>query len=241
MERGHGSEKQAITASLKRANRRRQDRAIAKRRRASRHDDSGSDGGHDLKGRRADRPTLFGMRVAYVPVHSELRLRHLPFATDPAQARRRLRSVNIHFQAPPGWGHNSAAGSALEPRLTPDFESLQYSEVVDIRIDRFGRQCQVTLIEAEHISGGFIMAFPTAVNDQITDSVTQANVKVLGDAPAIAMGNLYQATAQALANAAHNATNAQQQSYITAQAATTAGIATLFSVETVAGEPMKGL
>ena len=27
------------------------------------------------------------------------------------------------------------------------------------------------------------MAFPTAVNDQITDSVTQANVKVLGDAP----------------------------------------------------------
>ena len=55
------------------------------------------------------------------------------------------------------------------------------------------------------------MAFPTAVNDQITDFVTQANTKVLGDAPAIAMGNLYQATAQALANAAHNATNAQQQ------------------------------
>src|SRR5258706_196419 len=72
------------------------------------------------------------------------------------------------------------------------------------------------------------MAFPTAVNDQITDSVTQANVKVLGDAPAIAMGNLYQATAQALANAAHNATNAQQQSYVTAQAATTMGVATLY-------------
>jgi hypothetical protein len=76
------------------------------------------------------------------------------------------------------------------------------------------------------------MAFPTAVNDQITDSVTQANVKVLGDAPAIAMGNLYQATAQALANAAHNATNAQQQSYVTAQAATTMGVATLYSLDT---------
>ncbi|GAA5241215.1 hypothetical protein BMMON2_40370 [Burkholderia mallei] len=62
------------------------------------------------------------------------------------------------------------------------------------------------------------MAFPTSVNDQITDSVTQANTKVLGDAPAIAMGNLYQATAQALANTAHNATNAQQQSYVTALA-----------------------
>ncbi len=76
------------------------------------------------------------------------------------------------------------------------------------------------------------MAFPTSVNDQVTDSVTQANVKVLGESPAIAMGNLYQATAQALANAAHNATAAQQQSYVTAQAATTMGVATLYSFDT---------
>jgi hypothetical protein len=76
------------------------------------------------------------------------------------------------------------------------------------------------------------MAFPTAVNSQITDAVTQANVKVLGDAPAIAMGNLYQATAQALANAAHNATTAQQQANITAQAATTMGVTTLYSIDT---------
>jgi hypothetical protein len=76
------------------------------------------------------------------------------------------------------------------------------------------------------------MAFPTAVNDQITDSVTQANVKVLGDAPAIALGNLYQATAQALANAAHNATNNQQQNYSTAQATTTMGVTTLYSIDT---------
>lgn len=68
------------------------------------------------------------------------------------------------------------------------------------------------------------MSFPTSVNDQITDSVTQPNVKVLGDAPAIAMGNLYQATAQALANAAHNATTAQMQNNVTAQAAITQGI-----------------
>lgn len=76
------------------------------------------------------------------------------------------------------------------------------------------------------------MAFPTSVNDQITDSVTQANVKVLGDAPAIAMGNLFQASAQALANAAHNTTVAQQQTGITAQAATTMGVATLYSLDT---------
>jgi hypothetical protein len=76
------------------------------------------------------------------------------------------------------------------------------------------------------------MAFPTSVNDQITDSVTQANVEVLGLAPAIAMGNLYQATAQALANAAHNATTNQQQSNIVAQAATTMGVTTLYSIDT---------
>ena len=76
------------------------------------------------------------------------------------------------------------------------------------------------------------MAFPPAVNNQITDSVTQANVQVLGSSPAIAMGNLYQATAQALANAAHNATMAQQQMYVTAQAATTMGVSLLYSLDT---------
>ena len=90
----------------------------------------------------------------------------------------------------------------------------------------------------------FIDAFPTSVNcvnsinsvnslnSQITDAVTQANVKVLGDAPVVAMGSLYQATAQALGNAAHNATTAQQQTNVTAQAATTQGIVTLYSIDT---------
>ncbi len=76
------------------------------------------------------------------------------------------------------------------------------------------------------------MAFPTSVNSQITDAVTQANVKVLGDAPAVAMGNLYQATSQALSNAAHNATSAQQRANITAQTSTTMGVATLYSLDT---------
>lgn len=78
------------------------------------------------------------------------------------------------------------------------------------------------------------MAAPTAVNDQITDSVSQSNVKVVADAPAIAMGNLYQATAQALSNAAHNATNAQQHSNIISQAATTQGVSLLYTVDTAA-------
>ena len=54
------------------------------------------------------------------------------------------------------------------------------------------------------------MAFPTSVNDQVTDAVTQANVKVLADAPAMAMGSLFQAVAQATGIAAQNAVANQQ-------------------------------
>ncbi|TBR41726.1 glycerol-3-phosphate dehydrogenase [Marinomonas agarivorans] len=76
------------------------------------------------------------------------------------------------------------------------------------------------------------MAFPTAVNSQITDSVSQVNTKVLGDAPAVATGNFMIATSQALSNAAHNATTGQQNSSVTAQAALTQGVSTLYCIDT---------
>ena len=76
------------------------------------------------------------------------------------------------------------------------------------------------------------MAFPTAVNDQITDSVSQANLKVVGDAPAMGMGNLFVSTSQALSNAAHNSTFYNQQSTMTSQAANVQGIVTLYSIDT---------
>ena len=75
-------------------------------------------------------------------------------------------------------------------------------------------------------------SFPTSVNSQITDSVTQVNTKVLGDTPAVATGNLMQATSQALSNAAHNATTNQGSDELTSQAATTQGISTLYSIDT---------
>lgn len=64
------------------------------------------------------------------------------------------------------------------------------------------------------------MAFSTAVNDQVTDSVTATSLGVIGLAPAVAMGNLYVATSQALADAAQNATLAQQNTNQIAHAAT---------------------
>jgi hypothetical protein len=73
------------------------------------------------------------------------------------------------------------------------------------------------------------MAFPTAVNSQVTDSVTQANVTVVGESPAMAMGNLYLATSQALGNAAHNATYAQLQAWTAMQAATVQAVAALLT------------
>ncbi len=76
------------------------------------------------------------------------------------------------------------------------------------------------------------MAYPTAVNNQITDSITQANTKVLGDSPAMSMGEFFVATSQALANAAHNATTNQQQSGVTSQATNVMGVSTLYSIDT---------
>ena len=74
------------------------------------------------------------------------------------------------------------------------------------------------------------MAFPTNTNSQITDSISQVSVTNIGLSPAVAMGNLYQATAQALANASHNATQAQQQNFILSQAVTAQGVALLYSM-----------
>lgn len=79
------------------------------------------------------------------------------------------------------------------------------------------------------------MAFPTALNSQITDSVTQANVKVLADSPALSSAELYVATSQALSNAAHNATVIQQQASVTSQAGLTAGVGNLLSMSTASG------
>lgn len=72
------------------------------------------------------------------------------------------------------------------------------------------------------------------VNSQITDAVTQSNVKVVGEAPAMAMGTLYQSMAHSTGIMFENAVNAQNQQNILAQAATTQGVMQIYSVDTVA-------
>lgn len=70
----------------------------------------------------------------------------------------------------------------------------------------------------------------TTVNPQITDAITQTNVKVLGDAPGMAMGQIFATTAGALAIA--NASSAGQETNIDQQASTTQSVALLYSVDT---------
>jgi hypothetical protein len=53
------------------------------------------------------------------------------------------------------------------------------------------------------------MAHETPVNSQITDAVTQTNVKVLGEAPAQSMALVYQTMAHSISLAMENAQQAQ--------------------------------
>jgi hypothetical protein len=53
------------------------------------------------------------------------------------------------------------------------------------------------------------MADNTPVNGQVTDAVTQTNVKVLGEAPAQSMALVYQSMAHSISLAMQNAQQAQ--------------------------------
>jgi hypothetical protein len=90
---------------------------------------------------------------------------------------------------------------------------------------------------ARHVMSHFddsfacVSATPEAleVNSAVTDAVTQANVKVLAEAPAMAMGSLYQTIGNSVAMAAANAVYAQQQANVSYQAASTLGVSKLIS------------
>ncbi|PWG04174.1 RebB family R body protein [Polaribacter aquimarinus] len=67
------------------------------------------------------------------------------------------------------------------------------------------------------------------VNSQITDAVTQSNVKVVGEAPAMAMGNVYQSLAHSIGILMENAVTQQQQASILSQAVTTQCVTTILN------------
>lgn len=79
------------------------------------------------------------------------------------------------------------------------------------------------------------MADPTLVNGQITDSVTQANVKVLGDAPAMSLGTAYQTLGHSTGLAMQNAVAAQQHMTTIGATTTTQAVNLIFSIPVAAG------
>jgi hypothetical protein len=79
------------------------------------------------------------------------------------------------------------------------------------------------------------MAYPTPVNSQITDAVTQQGVAILANAPAMAMGTIYQSAAHSISILYQNAAQAQHQASICAQAATNQGVIQIYSVGSMAG------
>lgn len=89
-----------------------------------------------------------------------------------------------------------------------------------------------TLVNGQITDAAAPQSGKSTVNSQITDAVTQSNVKVLGDAPAMAMGTVYQTMAQAVGLSMQNAVSAQQQMNVIAQAATTQGVNLIYSIPT---------
>ena len=79
------------------------------------------------------------------------------------------------------------------------------------------------------------MALPTPMNGMITDAVTQTNVQVLGSAPSMAMGAIYQSLSHSTGILFENAVSSQQQLAIASQAATNQGVLQIYSVDTMAG------
>jgi len=72
------------------------------------------------------------------------------------------------------------------------------------------------------------------VNDQITDAVTQSSVKVIAEAPVMAMGSVYQSMAHSTGILFENAVSAQQQQNTLGQAATNQGVMQIYSLDTTA-------
>ncbi len=71
---------------------------------------------------------------------------------------------------------------------------------------------------------------PIPVNPQITDAITQTDVAVVGEAPAVAIGSLYQTLSNSVSMASANGVFSQQQANIEYQAASTHAVSFLLSL-----------
>ena len=73
-----------------------------------------------------------------------------------------------------------------------------------------------------------------AVNQEVTDAVTQSNVKVIKESPAMALGNIYQTAAHNTGIMFENAVKAQHQQNMMGQSVSTQGVNQIRKVDTIA-------
>jgi Killing trait len=71
------------------------------------------------------------------------------------------------------------------------------------------------------------------VSEQVTDAVTQSNVKVIGEAPAMAMATVFQTMSHSTGLMFENSVNVQNQQNILGQTATTMGVMQIYSLDTI--------
>jgi hypothetical protein len=72
---------------------------------------------------------------------------------------------------------------------------------------------------------------PYEVNPQITGAVCQTDVVVVGQAPAVGIGTLYQTIGNSVAMASANAVYSQQQANVTYLSASNVGVHKLLSLK----------
>jgi len=73
---------------------------------------------------------------------------------------------------------------------------------------------------------------PATVNEQVTDAVTQTNVKVLAEAPAESMAVIYQVLGQTIGLTMQNGASAQQNMQTVAAAATARAVELIMAGKT---------
>ena len=78
------------------------------------------------------------------------------------------------------------------------------------------------------------MPIPIPVNSQITDAVTQSNVKVIAEGPAMAMGSIFQTMAHSTSVLYENAVTSAQQQNTLSQASANQGVMQIYSLDTTA-------
>jgi len=100
---------------------------------------------------------------------------------------------------------------------------------------------RIRVVEPSNISitgpSSIVIDASNPVSSQVTDAITQSNVKVLGEASAITMGQLYETMASSVAMAAANAAEQQQESNTQYQAAAAAAAQQILEVTMGQGNP----